>query len=48
MRHRPRPIDVDVLLAGEVEHDSERLTVPHPGVTAGGSCWSRCWSSTPR
>jgi 2-amino-4-hydroxy-6-hydroxymethyldihydropteridine diphosphokinase len=29
-RHGPRPIDVDVLLLGELEHHSERLTLPHP------------------
>jgi 2-amino-4-hydroxy-6-hydroxymethyldihydropteridine diphosphokinase len=29
-RHGPRPVDVDVLLLGDVEHRSERLTVPHP------------------
>ena len=28
-RHGPRPIDVDVLLLGGLEHDSERLTIPH-------------------
>ena len=33
-RHGPRPIDVDVLLAGSLEHRSERLSVPHPEVTA--------------
>jgi len=33
-RHGPRPIDVDVLLLGEVVHDSERLTLPHAEVTA--------------
>ena len=31
-RHGPRPIDVDVLLLGELEHHSERLTLPHPEV----------------
>jgi 2-amino-4-hydroxy-6-hydroxymethyldihydropteridine diphosphokinase len=31
-RHGPRPIDVDVLLLGGVEHISERLTLPHPEV----------------
>jgi 2-amino-4-hydroxy-6-hydroxymethyldihydropteridine diphosphokinase len=31
-RHGPRPIDVDVLLLGDVEHSSERLTLPHPEV----------------
>jgi 2-amino-4-hydroxy-6-hydroxymethyldihydropteridine diphosphokinase len=30
VRHGPRPIDVDVLLLGDLEHDSERLTLPHP------------------
>ena len=33
LRHGPRPIDVDVLLLGDLEHASERLTVPHPEVT---------------
>ena len=33
-RHGPRPIDVDVLLLGELTHRSERLTLPHPEVTA--------------
>jgi 2-amino-4-hydroxy-6-hydroxymethyldihydropteridine diphosphokinase len=33
-RHGPRPIDVDVLLLGELEHRSERLALPHPEVTA--------------
>ena len=28
-RHGPRPIDVDLLLLGEREHSSERLTLPH-------------------
>jgi 2-amino-4-hydroxy-6-hydroxymethyldihydropteridine diphosphokinase len=28
-RHSPRPIDVDVLLLGELEHSSDRLTLPH-------------------
>jgi 2-amino-4-hydroxy-6-hydroxymethyldihydropteridine diphosphokinase len=32
VRHGPRPIDVDVLLLGAVEHRSERLTLPHPEV----------------
>ena len=31
-RHGPRPIDVDVLLLGSVQHHSERLTLPHPEV----------------
>jgi 2-amino-4-hydroxy-6-hydroxymethyldihydropteridine diphosphokinase len=29
IRHGPRPIDVDVLLLGDLQHESERLTVPH-------------------
>jgi 2-amino-4-hydroxy-6-hydroxymethyldihydropteridine diphosphokinase len=33
-RHGPRPIDVDVLLLDGIEHASERVTVPHPEVTA--------------
>jgi 2-amino-4-hydroxy-6-hydroxymethyldihydropteridine diphosphokinase len=33
-RHGPRPIDVDVLLLGALEHRSDRLTVPHPELRA--------------
>jgi 2-amino-4-hydroxy-6-hydroxymethyldihydropteridine diphosphokinase len=33
-RHGPRPIDVDVLLLGELEWRSEGLTLPHPEVTS--------------
>lgn len=33
-RHGPRPIDVDVLLLGDLVHRSERLTLPHPEVLA--------------
>jgi 2-amino-4-hydroxy-6-hydroxymethyldihydropteridine diphosphokinase len=33
-RHGPRPIDVDVLLLGDTELRGERLTLPHPEVTA--------------
>jgi 2-amino-4-hydroxy-6-hydroxymethyldihydropteridine diphosphokinase len=33
-RHGPRPIDVDVLLLGELEHRSDALVLPHPQVTA--------------
>jgi 2-amino-4-hydroxy-6-hydroxymethyldihydropteridine diphosphokinase len=29
IRHGPRPIDVDVLLLGEVQYGSERLRLPH-------------------
>ena len=32
--HGPRPIDVDVLLLGGLEHRSERLVLPHPEVLA--------------
>ena len=34
VRHGPRPIDVDVLLLGNLEFRSERLTLPHPEVTS--------------
>jgi 2-amino-4-hydroxy-6-hydroxymethyldihydropteridine diphosphokinase len=34
VRHGPRPIDVDVLLLGDVEYSSDRLTLPHPEVTS--------------
>jgi len=33
-RHGPRPIDVDVLLLGDVEYSSGRLTLPHREVTS--------------
>ena len=29
-RHSPRPLDVDLLLLGEIELATERLTLPHP------------------
>jgi len=32
VRHGPRPIDLDLLLLGEREHHSPRLTLPHPEV----------------
>jgi 2-amino-4-hydroxy-6-hydroxymethyldihydropteridine diphosphokinase len=32
-RHSPRPLDVDLLLLGELELDTERLTLPHREVT---------------
>jgi 2-amino-4-hydroxy-6-hydroxymethyldihydropteridine diphosphokinase len=28
-RHGPRPIDIDILLLGELEYESERLRIPH-------------------
>jgi 2-amino-4-hydroxy-6-hydroxymethyldihydropteridine diphosphokinase len=33
-RHGPRPLDVDLLLLGELEVESDRLTIPHPEVTS--------------
>jgi 2-amino-4-hydroxy-6-hydroxymethyldihydropteridine diphosphokinase len=33
-RHGPRPLDVDLLLLGDVELDTERLTLPHREVTS--------------
>ena len=33
-RHGPRTLDVDVLLLGGIELESERLTLPHPQVTS--------------
>jgi 2-amino-4-hydroxy-6-hydroxymethyldihydropteridine diphosphokinase len=33
-RHGPRPIDVDLLLLGDLEHESERLRLPHREVTS--------------
>jgi 2-amino-4-hydroxy-6-hydroxymethyldihydropteridine diphosphokinase len=32
-RHGPRPIDVDLLLLGDIELASDRLTLPHREVT---------------
>ena len=29
VRHGPRPIDIDILLLGDVEYESERLRIPH-------------------
>ena len=34
VRHGPRPIDVDVLLLGDLEHESPRLRLPHAQATA--------------
>lgn len=34
IRHAPRPIDVDVLLLGGLEQESERLRLPHAEVTS--------------
>jgi len=34
VRHGPRPIDIDILLMGDIEYDSERLRVPHRDLEA--------------
>jgi 2-amino-4-hydroxy-6-hydroxymethyldihydropteridine diphosphokinase len=34
VRHGPRPIDVDLLLLGDREYRTDRLTLPHAEVTA--------------
>jgi 2-amino-4-hydroxy-6-hydroxymethyldihydropteridine diphosphokinase len=34
VRHGPRPIDVDLLLLGDLTYSSERLTLPHRDVLA--------------
>jgi 2-amino-4-hydroxy-6-hydroxymethyldihydropteridine diphosphokinase len=33
-RHGPRPIDIDLLLLGDLEMRTERLTLPHPEITS--------------
>jgi 2-amino-4-hydroxy-6-hydroxymethyldihydropteridine diphosphokinase len=33
-RHGPRPLDLDLLLLGEIELETERLKLPHPEVTS--------------
>lgn len=33
-RHSPRPLDVDLLLLGDLELSIDRLTLPHPEVTS--------------
>jgi 2-amino-4-hydroxy-6-hydroxymethyldihydropteridine diphosphokinase len=33
-RHSPRPLDVDLLLLGDIELRTGRLTLPHPEVTS--------------
>jgi 2-amino-4-hydroxy-6-hydroxymethyldihydropteridine diphosphokinase len=33
-RHGPRPIDLDLLLLGDIEMSTDRLTLPHPEVTS--------------
>jgi 2-amino-4-hydroxy-6-hydroxymethyldihydropteridine diphosphokinase len=32
-RHGPRPLDIDLLLLGDLQLRTERLTLPHPEVT---------------
>ena len=34
VRHGPRPIDIDILLLGELVYRSDRLSLPHPEVTS--------------
>lgn len=34
VRHAPRPIDVDVLLLGDLVHDAPRMRLPHAEVTS--------------
>jgi 2-amino-4-hydroxy-6-hydroxymethyldihydropteridine diphosphokinase len=34
IRHGPRPVDVDVLLLGDLEYESPRLRLPHAQVTS--------------
>lgn len=34
VRHGPRPLDVDLLLLGDTEYSSDRLTLPHREVTS--------------
>jgi 2-amino-4-hydroxy-6-hydroxymethyldihydropteridine diphosphokinase len=34
VRHGPRPIDVDVLLLGDLELRTEQLMLPHPEITS--------------
>jgi 2-amino-4-hydroxy-6-hydroxymethyldihydropteridine diphosphokinase len=33
-RHSPRPLDIDLLLLGDLELRTERLTLPHPEATS--------------
>jgi len=34
VRHGPRPIDIDLLLFGDLAYESERLTLPHEQATS--------------
>ena len=31
-RHAPRPIDIDLLLLGDLSLDEDDLVIPHPGI----------------
>jgi len=33
-RHGPRPVDIDLLILGDIEMRTERLTLPHREVTS--------------
>jgi 2-amino-4-hydroxy-6-hydroxymethyldihydropteridine diphosphokinase len=33
-RHGPRPLDLDVLLLGDIQMSTDRLTLPHPEITS--------------
>ena len=53
VRHGPRPIDVDVLLLGDLEYSSDRLTLPHrrghePPVRARAAARARPRPGAPR
>lgn len=34
VRHGPRPIDIDILMLGDLELRHERMTLPHPQLTS--------------
>jgi 2-amino-4-hydroxy-6-hydroxymethyldihydropteridine diphosphokinase len=34
VRHGPRPIDIDILLLGDLQYESERLRIPHRDLEA--------------
>ena len=47
-RHSPRPVDLDLLLLGDLEvGDRSAHAAPSARSPPAGSCWSRCWSWTP-
>ncbi len=43
-RHSPRPLDVDLLLLGDLELETERLTLPTARSPPAASSSPRCWS----